>query len=228
MMLVQKDSSRSSGQTLEPKIPAVGISSRYHCSPEWHLAQLRNTPFAGLLYSFALRISKQTHLFHGSVLGIAEYFGVSRWKVQRAIASLVQLEFFVPVAREVFAPSTYRVISHNEWAADHPGQCAVKETLPWSAEEGDELGVRLWNASGGKVKYQAYQLTALRKTGLTDDEIVKEFETFVAAEQARREKGGWSGRWKAVQPRFYRWLTGNAGAGELQALGLEPHARCVS
>jgi hypothetical protein len=116
------------------------------------------------------------------VLGIVDYFHVSRSKVQRAIKALVDSEFFVLVAQETFQPSVYRVISHKEWAAQHPGQCAVKEAFPWSAHQGDQLGVRLWNASGGKVKYQPYQLIALRKTGKTDDEIMTAFETFFAAD----------------------------------------------
>lgn len=205
------------------KVPEV-TPSRYHCSPEWHLSRLVHTPLAGVLYSFARRISKDSGLFHGSVVGIAEYFGVSRWKVQRAIKALVDSGFFVCVAREAFKPSVYRVIHHKDWIDKHPGRCAVKETFPWSAEEGDKLAVRLWNASGGKLKYQTHQLVALRKTGLADDEIVAAFETLFAAEQARREAGGWTGHWSAVQPRFWRWLTGRARAGELEALGLQPYS----
>ena len=118
----------------------------------------------------------------------------------------------------------YRPVSHKEWAAIHPGKCAVKESFPWSGEDGDKLGVSLWNASGGKVKFQPFQLKALRNTGLTDDEILAAFEVLVAAEQARREAGGWNGRWRAVQPRFLRWLTGQAYFGELNALGLQPYS----
>jgi hypothetical protein len=207
-----------------PNIPQELKPSRYHCSPEWHLSRLVHAPFAGVLYSFARRISKNSGSFHGSVLGIAEYFDVSRWKVQRAIKALVDSGFFVCIAQEIFQPSVYRVISHTDWAAKHPGRCAVKEIFPWSEEEGDKLRVSLWNASGGKVKYQPYQLLALRKTGKTDDEIVAAFVTFVAAEQARRKAGGWTGRWGAVQRGFSRWLTGQAQAAELEMLGLQPYS----
>jgi hypothetical protein len=208
-----------------PKNPLEVTSSRYYCSPEWHLSQLVRTPFAGILYSFAGRISKNSGRFHGSVLGIAEYFDVSRSKVQRAIKALLDSEFFVLVAQETFKPSVYRVVSHTEWAAQHPGQCAAREAFPWSAEEGDKLGRRLWNASGGNVKYHTYQLVALRKTKLNDDEIVAAFETFIAAEQARRKAGGWTGRWSAVQAGFWRWLTGQSQAAELEVLGLQPYSK---
>lgn len=206
-----------------PEVPPELNPSRYYCCPEWHFARLRRTPFAGLLYSFVLRLSRNSGLFHGSVVGLAEYFQVSRSKVQRAIDALVELGFFELVAREAFQPTVYRPISHKDWATKHPGKCAVKESFPWSGEDGDKLGVRLWNASGGKVKFQPYQLAALRNTALTDDEIEAAFGTLMAAEQARREARGWNGRWGAVQPRFLRWLTGQAHFGELKALGLQPY-----
>jgi hypothetical protein len=196
--------------------------SRYYCSPEWHLARLTHTPYAGLVYSFASRISKGSKSFHGSAQGVAQYFGVSRWKIQRAMKALVELGFFVLIEQEFYAPSVYRVITHNEWAIEHPGCCTKKETLPWSEEKGDPLGVRLWNISGGKVRYQPYQLTALRKIELTDDQIATAFKEFVTAEQARREKGGWHGRWGAVQARFWRWITGRLTSDELEKLGLQP------
>ena len=195
---------------------------QYHCSPEWHLARLVRTPLAGLLYSFAARISKTSGRFHASVVGVAFYFDVSRWKVQRAIQALLKSGFFICVNREAFRPSEYRVVSHRDWAAAHPGQCAVRETFPWSGEAGDPLGKRLWNASGGKIKYMPFQLTALRNTGRTDDQIAGAFDEFVAAEKARREAGGWHGRWKTVHPLFLQWLTGRLKPEQLKKLELPP------
>src|SRR5437870_9964321 len=83
------------------------FESNYYCSVEWHLARLTHAPFAALLYPFAYRISKHTENFHGSVVGIAEHFGVSRWKVQRAIGALVDLGFLVTITKEPFNPSVY-------------------------------------------------------------------------------------------------------------------------
>ena len=198
------------------------LGSNYHCSPEWHLARLKHAPFAAPLYSFAFRISKKTGRFHGSVLGLAGHFKVSRWKVQRAIQALLDLEFFVVISQEPFSPSVYSVLSHAAWKKEHPGRCVVKEEFPWSGEEGDQLAMWLWNVSGGKVKYQPHKLAALRKTGLTDDQIVEQFETFVANENARRQDGGWHGRWAAAQYRFLRWLRGELPPDELERLGLQP------
>ncbi len=188
----------------------------YHCCPEWHLAGLTHAPFAALLYPFAFRVAKESGRFHGSVVGIAGYFHVERGRVQRAIKALLDLGFFELVAKEPFQPSSYHVLSHKDWAPKHPGCCAVKETLPWSGEEGDPLGVRLWNASAGKVRYQPYQLAACRNTGLNDDEIVAAFKEFVANEEARRRAGGWHGRWGKVPLRFLRWLRVELGEEELK------------
>ena len=67
--------------------------SNYHCCVEWHMARL--TPFAGILYSFMLRISKNSREFNGSDVGVADFYGVSRWKIQRAIRERVRAGFLV-------------------------------------------------------------------------------------------------------------------------------------
>lgn len=197
--------------------------SNYHCSPEWHLQRLRHAndkrvPFAAILYPFAHRISKNSGLFHGSAVGVASHFGVSEWTVLRAMEALVAAGFFVVVSKEAFQSSVYRVFSHSDWVKDHPNCCVVKATFPWSGEDGDKLAGRLYNASGGKVKYLSFQLAALRKTGLSDDEIVHRFEGFVADENRRRQAGGWHGHWKSVRYRFLQYLKGNIPKQELEQL----------
>ena len=204
-----------------PTPSATDPPSRFHCSPEYHFAQ---KPFAGLLYQWAFRLSKGSGSFHASQENIAAYFGVSRWTVARAIDHLLKLGFFEPISNELFQSSVYHVLGHDDWAGKHPGLCVAKETLPWSSEEGDRLGRDLWNASGGKVKYQQFQLAALRRTGLPDDEIVDAFRQFIGNENRRRKEGGWRGRWHSVQRRFYRWLSGTMGQGELDRLGLAAFA----
>ncbi len=202
--------------------------SRYHCSPEWHLERLRDgegnrVPFAALLYPWALRISKKSQRFHASAEGIAEHFGRSIWTVIRALEALVAAGFFILIAKEKFRPSVYQVISHADWAQQHPGQCVVKEKMPWSDEPGDDLGKRLWNISGGKLKYQPYQLAALRGTGLDDLDITEAFTEFVAHENARRKAHNWLGRWKSVPHRFLRYLKGELREDELAKLGLQAY-----
>jgi hypothetical protein len=196
--------------------------SAYHCTIEWHLARL--VPLAAVLYPFAYRISKASHRFHCSALNLAQHFGVSEWTVLRAIRALQAAGLFILLAKEPFKPSVYQVVSHKEWAAIYPGLCAVKTAYPWSEEGGDQLGIRLHNASGGRVKYQPHKLTALRNTGFTEDEIVSKFEQFVASENARREAKHWYGRWSAVPFRFLQYLNGKLSQEELARLGLEPCA----
>jgi hypothetical protein len=94
-----------------------------------------------------------------------------------------------------------------------------------SGEPGDELGVRLYNASGGRIKYQPHKLAALRKTGLADDRIVEAFERFVGYENARRTAGGWHGRWGTVGFRFLRWLKDELSPAELDQFKLPRFAQ---
>ena len=205
----------SSLQTGPTLLPSGKFITAYHCSYEWHLSGL------GLqVYVLALRVSKKSGVFHGSLEGLAHYFRVDRRTIERAVRHLVELGFFVVISKEAFKPSRYRVLSHKEWIEEHPHCCAQKEQMPWSGERGDPLGVNLFNISGGKVKYQMHKLSALRRLGLTDDEIVEKFRVLVEAENSRRKLGKWSGRSKSVSWRFYSWLSGRLSRDELERYGL--------
>jgi hypothetical protein len=193
----------------------------YHCGPEWHLAKLKSR-FAAILYPFAWRISKKTKRFYCSAEQVAGHFGVSRWTVLRAINELEELGFFSLINKEPFRPSDYTVLSHQDWVKTHPDCCAIRATYPWSGEKGDELGVKLFSLSGGRVKYRPYQLKALRNTELSDEEIAKQFDLFVRVEMHRRDQGGWHGRWASVRFRFLKWLKGELTSDELQRFGLLP------
>jgi hypothetical protein len=187
--------------------------SPYYCTVEWHLVRLRDAkgrkvPFAAILYPFAYRISKKSGRFHCSAVNLAAHFETSQWTVLRAMEALTIAGFLIPLSKEPFQPSIYQVLSHKDWASAHPESCSVKAAFPWSGEIGDKLGVRLFTASGGRIKYMPHMLAALRNTGLADDEIVKHFESFMAQEVERRQVGGWHGRWKSVRFRFLRHLRG--------------------
>jgi hypothetical protein len=181
----------------------------YFCSPEWHLAQLKRTPLAGILYSFAVRIAKHSRHFHGSVVGLAEYFGVSRWKVQKAIKALVGLGFFELVRRDRFSPSVYHVVQHSDWKGTHPGCCAVKRN---EGQESDPLVVAIWNVSGSRVKCPTSVAEALREIGLTDDELATAFQTFFEAEGFNRAESGQLGRagFRSMPFVFLKWLEESA------------------
>lgn len=190
---------------------SISSIAYYYCSIEWHLNQLRDsdggkTPFVAILYPFAYRISKKSGIFHASAVRLAEHFGVSQWTVIRAMEALKLAGFFVVISKELFQSTSYRVVSHKDWVVSHPENCAVKAMFPWSDEPGDELGKALYNASGGRAKWHANQLTALRKTGLSDDQIVIRFKLYVSQEIEQRQAGGWHGRWKFVPRQFVKCL----------------------
>jgi hypothetical protein len=94
----------------------------------------------------------------------------------------------------------YQVVPHTEWAKQHAGECAEKMD-PWEVKD-DPLAIRLHTVSAGRVKYRgAFQMAALRKTGLSEDEIVDCFRMFVAEEF---NNGG--GQWSSAPYRFLQWL----------------------
>jgi hypothetical protein len=200
----------------------------FYCSPEWHLARLKSHPYALHVYTLAYRVSRhkeedvrnKADRFHGSAQSVAAFLNLSRWTIGRAMEALEEHGWFQVISREKFQPTTYRVVSHNEWIEKNPGCCGEKETFVWSQEDGDELGIRLWNASGGKIKYNPFQLVALRRTGLRDDQIMLEFQTFTASEERRRNASGWHGRWGSVHMRFLRYLKGDLSAEELARLNI--------
>jgi hypothetical protein len=163
--------------------------------------QRRKNPFCGRLLAFAYRLSKGSGVFCASAVRIAEHFGISKWTVLRAMEALTTAGFFVVINKEYFQSSMYRVVSHEEWARAHPACFVVKVEYPWSDKIGDELGVHLYTKSGGRVKWFPNILGALRRTGLTDEQIVQEFEFFFDGYVA-----GKHGQYKSVPFSFLNFL----------------------
>lgn len=195
--------------TQNENIFALGASdlSEFQCSAERHLAKSKG--MAAVLYQFACRLtSKNKGRYHASDAVVAEYFGVSRTTIQRAKQELERLGFFIPVMKgEKFLPNAYRVLTHDEWAHEHPGQCVQRIEMPWSGEDKDKLGMRLYNIAGARVKCRPRQLLALRNTGLGDQVIEQRFEVFM--ESVFSEDGLKCGRWGNVLPQFIKWLDGD-------------------
>lgn len=150
--------------------------AEYFCTIEWHLAQLG--PCARIIYPFAFRISKTSKKFFCSAVRMATHFGYEERQIRRALEQLKGAGFFVLKSERPFESSVYRVLSHKEWAKQHPDKCAEKIAFPWSTEGGDELGRRLYAVSGGQVKLLAHQVRWLRNTNLPEDTIVAEFDRF--------------------------------------------------
>lgn len=161
--------------------------TKFHCCSEWHLARI--TPISFLVYPFALRLSK-THggRFSYPASLLAEFFEYNEWTVRQSYKELEQIGFFRRVETRMFEANVYKVLTHEEWAADHPEKCAIKTTNPWTGE-GDTLGQALYVASGSAVTFYESQIKCLRSLGLSEEQIVSEFEIFWT-EQARKSQAG--------------------------------------
>jgi hypothetical protein len=166
----------------------------FHCSAEWHLGSATSR-LAPILYSWAARLSCHSGNFFPSVRNIAEYFVVNRATVFRALQELEGLGWLEVLQREPGKSVNYRVVSHAEWQRQNPGCCIEKETFPWTGE-GDPLARSLYAASGGRAKFLPNQVGALRKCGLSDEEIASEFRVFL---DRKPQKGQ---AWKSVYYRF--------------------------
>jgi hypothetical protein len=171
----------------------------YHCSAEWHLARL--SPASRVVYPHALRLSRKSGKFCGSAVGLAEYFAYERHAIGRSLRELVETGFFVLLEKGTFESNIYKVLPHTEWAAANPGRCTSKVEMPW-AGEGDPLGQQLWIASGSRIKFRDDQVQFLRKLGLSEPEIVSQFEKFWVLENAKVKASIYKSNRRGIVRRF--------------------------
>lgn len=152
--------------------------SNLQCSSEFHLSKL-NSKYSPLIYSTGYRLSKKSGKFFCSALSLAGYFGCHRNTIYAGLKELTSSGFFQILYKQTFDVTIYAVLSHTEWANLHPNECAEKLEFPWSPED-DALGKQLYAASGGKIKLLPHHPKLLRKTGLTDEQIVSRFDGLLA------------------------------------------------
>jgi hypothetical protein len=150
--------------------------SEYHCTAEWHISRMKSR-WALAVYNFALRISKESGVFFCSAVGLAEYFGCNERSIRRAYEQLLEAGFFELTGQAPFEANVYKAIPHRVWAERNPGQCVTRLASPWSGEC-DQLGQKLWVVSGGRARFRPYQIKFLKRLGLSEEEIVSEFEAF--------------------------------------------------
>lgn len=151
--------------------------SRFECSIEWHFSE-RSLYFPFMVYSWAARLSANSGKFYCSVDTVASRFAVSPSTSKRAFHDIESMNFFVRTHSEPGKPVHYKVVSHAHWAEKHPGQCVVRDTMPWDGE-GDPLGRDLYVASGGLAKFFPRHMPSLRKLGVSDDDIRRYFNLFL-------------------------------------------------
>jgi hypothetical protein len=164
-------------------------ATKFHCNVEWHLARLDGR-YTGLIYSLAYRIAGSRGSFYASAISVAEYLNCHRNAVLRSFRQLEQAGWFVVrrAAKAIrqsggrFAPAVYQVLSHKELSRAHPGECAEKETFPWSGEEfstrAEQLGQALYQTTG--FRFTSKELYWLRDRAKGDDaEILRRARTML-------------------------------------------------
>jgi hypothetical protein len=162
----------------------AGIDGQpYHCCAEWHLARLGGA--CALVHPFALRISHRTKIFACSAVSVGRFFDKDPSTIRRAYDKLEEAGYFEKKHQGCYGPSSYKVLTHDEWAMKFPRQCPLREEMPW-ADGKDELGHYIYMLSGTKVKPRDFQIKNLRKLGFSDDEVKLRFERYY--EQAGHSK----------------------------------------
>jgi hypothetical protein len=150
----------------------------YHCTATWHLARM--TRAAEMIYSLACVISKTSHRFFCSAPNLAQYIGYERRQIYRGLQELEDAGFLELESRQTFQSSVYGVILHKAWAQNHPGRCATKQAFPWDGE-GDELGRKMFALSGGRHRFLNHEIQMLRKSGLSEELILTEWQDFIGS-----------------------------------------------
>ncbi len=192
--------------------PKGGATSSLYCSIERHLWKGGGVPLALYNKMYALSL-KNGGLCYCSVETLAEFLGCSYNGAWISVHKLIKNGFLIPGGpepeneyqrrAEEFDKKNYHVVSHKEWAKAHPGKCITMLVMPWNNEIADPLARRLYAASGGKTKWYAGMLKNLRKTGWTDDEIVKAWQAYLEGRKSEG-RGKFAGRGQTFE--FMRQL----------------------
>lgn len=152
-------------------------ASPFHCGAEVHLCEFHWLSLP--IYLVGLRVSRKSRKFVANIRNLAEHFRTNRSSVWQSIADLKKSGFVVLTLSGAnrYESSEYRVLTHLEWAEEHPNQCREKEELGYGdAAALDSLGRTLYAISGGyKIAFRAHRIAWYRKSGLSDDQIEREF-----------------------------------------------------
>jgi hypothetical protein len=176
--------------------PPAAVSSLY-CSAERHLWKGGGIPLAIYGKLYALSADNQGKVFC-KIQSLTDFLGCSydaAWISFKKLVVNGWLErtdtppsTIYQMRASEFDGKTYRIISHKEWAERHPGACVEVLQMPWSSETADPLARRLYAASDGKTKWYRNMLAGLRKTGLSDDQILEEWRSFLAGWRAQGKR----------------------------------------
>jgi len=172
-------------------------SYSFECSEYFHLADL--SPICSLVYGLAYKLTKGgDNPFFASANSVASYFGRSASQVRRGLKQLEAYGLLELRSAKSFRTNSYRVVSHREWASQHPGRCCEKLEFSYT-DEGDPLGRQMWQITGGRVKFQPFNSVYIRKLGFTDNEIIEAFSSFWNEKGHKLDE-------REVSPHFYMAL----------------------
>ena len=151
------------------------LETAFHCGTYWHLQDL-----ALAIHSLACKVGyRHNNKFWANLKNLAVYFDVSESTIKRALKILEKSRFFEVLDDGPFISTVYRVLTHKEFIKKHPGQCCQKDALPWSDDPHvDPLAQQFYALSGGKVKFRTNDMKGLRNLGLSDKELLDEFQRF--------------------------------------------------
>jgi hypothetical protein len=178
--------------------PTNETSFKLFCSAEWHLARMPR--YASPLYSYAMHLAKGSGRFSLSLGEMAVYFGVDIKCIRAAAHALEKVGLFKLLREEPGKAVSYRPIPHKEWSRNRPTSCIQKISMPWDSETVDSLVKRLHAASDGRLRLYSNFVVGMRRTGLSDDEIVGQWEVFYAADNPV------GAQWRGIYGRFMKHL----------------------
>lgn len=134
------------------------LPEAFLCSAEYHLAR-EVTGLAIVVYNLALRLSHKSGVFNAAASSVAHYFDYSIDSVQKAYRQLRESGYFEELARPNGRPTEYRVLTHDEWAKQHPHMCCEKWERRDEALLSDRPAVRNMNSTY-KVDEQLWRFIA--------------------------------------------------------------------
>jgi len=163
-------------------------NSFYHCTSEWHLAQLdgKGSLHALTLYTFSLRLAKKSGVFFCSLPRLAEYFEKDQRTIRKAKDCLVHTGFWEVLGGVYGGESAarYKPLIHDDWRKKHgTTKCVQRLDMPWASEPLDALGQGMYAASGGRYTPYTNFLKGLRGLGHSDAALLVHFKAFAATQQ---------------------------------------------
>ncbi len=191
--------------------------AQFHAPPPKNRMQVEPTELtlvggaAGLIYSFLLRLSvKHERQVWVAIPKVAAHLKIHLRTAERAFEHLHKSGFFVLLesGKAKGEASLYKILVHSEWAEKYPEQCSQKFDAGWKDEE-DPLGVALYAACAGKIKFSSFHIACYRRLQgsctppLSDQMVMDQFRVWFPPYAAAQKGKHWR---KSVGRKFKEHL----------------------